>query len=100
MHGKALNLPFETYGHTLFTEKVLGEMSKIPLGSTKTYGQIAKLIGHPKASQVVGQVCKNNLLPLLIPCHRVVSSSGSIGGFNGGVETKQWLLNHEMGQNA
>lgn len=69
-------------------------MSDIPLGETRTYGQIAKLVGAP--AQAVGQACGANPLPILIPCHRVTGTDW-FGGFSapGGVETKAALLRHE-----
>ena len=69
-------------------------MAAIPLGETRTYGEIAKQVGAP--AQAVGQACGANPLPLLIPCHRVLGRN-SLGGFSapGGVEAKVWLLRHE-----
>ncbi len=69
-------------------------MAAIPLGETRTYGQIAKLVGAP--AQAVGQACGANPLPILIPCHRVTGTDW-FGGFSapGGVETKAALLRHE-----
>ena len=75
-------------------EKVRRAMAAIPLGETRTYGQIAREVGTP--AQAVGQACGANPLPILIPCHRVLGAAG-LGGFSakGGVETKVWLLRHE-----
>lgn len=69
-------------------------MAAIPFGETRTYGEIAKLVGAP--AQAVGQACGANPIPILIPCHRVVGAK-SLGGFSapGGVETKVALLRHE-----
>jgi methylated-DNA-[protein]-cysteine S-methyltransferase len=69
-------------------------MAEIPMGETRTYGQIAKLVGAP--AQAVGQACGANPLPILIPCHRVTGTNW-FGGFSapGGVETKAALLRHE-----
>jgi methylated-DNA-[protein]-cysteine S-methyltransferase len=69
-------------------------MAEVPLGETRTYGQIAEAVGAP--AQAVGQACGANPLPILIPCHRV-TGSGWFGGFSapGGVETKAALLRHE-----
>lgn len=76
------------------TAKVLAEMRKIPFGETRTYGDLARAVGAPP--QVVGQACGANPIPILIPCHRVLSANG-LGGFSGhgGVETKVALLKHE-----
>lgn len=74
--------------------RVRQAMAAIPFGETLTYGQIARAVGAP--AQAVGQACGANPLPILIPCHRVLGSSG-LGGFSapGGVESKVWLLRHE-----
>lgn len=82
------------HGRTDTTGKVLDAMKAIPMGETRSYGDIAREIGLP--AQAVGQACGANRIPILIPCHRVLSSRG-IGGFSapGGVETKVWLLRHE-----
>jgi len=80
---------------TEFTKKVLLTMSEIPYGETWSYSELAKEAGYNKADRAVGTVCKNNPLPLIIPCHRVIKKNGEIGNFNGGVELKQFLLNHE-----
>ncbi|GGL59613.1 methylated-DNA--[protein]-cysteine S-methyltransferase [Wenxinia marina] len=69
-------------------------MAAIPFGRTRSYGEIAAEVGAP--AQAVGQACGGNLLPILVPCHRVLGT-GTLGGFSvpGGVETKVWLLRHE-----
>lgn len=93
-----LDLPYELMGTSSFVKKVLEEMIKIPLGQTLSYGELAlKLKTSPRA---VGNACRRNPLPLVIPCHRVVGKSG-IGGFSGDVHgkpilAKQWLLSHEQ----
>jgi methylated-DNA-[protein]-cysteine S-methyltransferase len=86
------DLPFD-WGEGL-QAKVRQAMAAIPLGETRTYGQLAKAVGAP--SQTVGQACGANPLPILIPCHRV-TGTGWFGGFSapGGVETKAALLRHE-----
>jgi methylated-DNA-[protein]-cysteine S-methyltransferase len=75
-------------------EKVRRAMAAIPYGETRTYGQIAKLVGAP--AQAVGQACGANPIPILIPCHRVLGAN-TLGGFSapGGVEAKVVLLRHE-----
>lgn len=74
--------------------RVLDAMSAIPMGETREYGDIAREVGLP--AQAVGQACGGNCIPILIPCHRVLSATG-LGGFSapGGVDTKVWLLRHE-----
>ena len=65
------------------------------MGQVTTYGEIAKRIGHPKASRAVGQALGHNPVPIVIPCHRVVSSSGGLGGYSGGLSIKRRLLEME-----
>lgn len=87
------DLPLRVQGSD-FQKAVCAAMSAIPLGNTRTYGEIAADLSAP--AQAVGQACGGNPIPLLIPCHRVLGASG-LGGFSGGegVETKVWLLRHE-----
>ena len=82
---------------TEFQMKVWNELKKIPIGETKTYKEIAKLIGSPKAARAVANACGKNPYPITIPCHRVVRSDGGLGGYSGkgGVETKRQLLENE-----
>ena len=88
------NFPIEVDG-TDFRKDVLFAMKSIPFGETWSYSDLAINSGHPNASRAVGTVCKNNPLPLIIPCHRVIKKSGDIGFFNGGVEMKKALLKIE-----
>jgi len=82
---------------TVFERKVWEELKKIPLGTTKSYKQIAKAIGHPNASRAVANACGKNPKPIEIPCHRVIRSDGGLGGYSaqGGAETKRKLLELE-----
>ena len=82
------------HGRSDATGKVLDAMVAIPLGETREYGDVAQEVGLP--AQAVGQACGGNRIPILIPCHRILSATG-LGGFSapGGVETKVWLLRHE-----
>lgn len=80
---------------TDFQRKVWAAIEKIPLGKTKTYGEIAAQIGHPGASRAVGAACGANPLPLFVPCHRVLASNGRLGGFSGGLNVKRLLLRME-----
>ena len=81
---------------TEFQRKVLDELQKIPYGTTTSYGDIAKKIGNPKAMRAVGAANGRNPIPIIIPCHRVIGSSGDLVGFGGGLPTKEALLRHEM----
>ncbi len=87
-------VPYEMVG-TEFQIRVWRALLLIPYGKVATYGEIARMINRPKAVRAVGGACHANPLPLLIPCHRVVAAGGKIGGFGGGVELKQFLLQHE-----
>ena len=80
---------------TLFARKVYKAVLSIPLGEVRTYKWVAKKAGRPKASRAVGQILNKNPYPLIIPCHRVVSSSGELGGYAWGRKTKKALLNLE-----
>lgn len=84
------------YG-TNFQKKVWNEISKIPKGKVKTYKELAKLIGKPKSSRAVANACGKNPYPIKIPCHRVIRSDGSLGGYSGkgGIKTKKNLLKKE-----
>ena len=80
-----------------FTRKVLAACRKIPSGKTVSYSQLAGMIGKPRASRAVGSALARNPIPLIIPCHRVIHSDGSLGNFSapGGTATKEMLLTLE-----
>jgi len=82
---------------TNFQKKVWNEIKKIPKGRTTSYKQIAIGIGHPKAARAVANACGKNPNPIITPCHRVIASDGTIGGYSaeGGVNTKRALLAKE-----
>ncbi len=92
---KEFDLPLKPTG-TEFQLAVLDELQKIPYGTTTSYGDIATRIGRPKAVRAVGAANGRNPLPIVIPCHRVVGSSGDLTGFGGGLPTKKALLRLEM----
>lgn len=81
---------------TPFQQSVWKAMSAIPYGKTRTYADIARSIGKPKAVRAVGSACGKNALLVIIPCHRVVGSHGRLGGFSSGINNKKWLLAHEQ----
>ncbi len=85
---------------TEFQAKVVGRCRRIPYGSTLTYGQLAVEAGSPRAARAVGNCMAKNRLPLIIPCHRVITSSGALGGYSaeGGVALKTRLLKLEATQ--
>ena len=78
-----------------FRSSVLRHLPDIEYGHTASYATVAELAGSPKAVRAVGSACANNPLPVVVPCHRVVRSDGSIGGYLGGPEAKQALLELE-----
>ena len=78
-----------------FQKKVLTALCRVPYGETISYGKLAKNIGNPKASRAVGQANARNPLPIVIPCHRVIGSTGKLTGFGGGITVKQSLLDLE-----
>jgi methylated-DNA-[protein]-cysteine S-methyltransferase len=78
-----------------FQKKVLTALCRVPYGETISYGELAKNIGNQKASRAVGQANARNPIPIVIPCHRVIGSSGKLTGFGGGVAVKQALLDLE-----
>ena len=82
---------------TAFQVKVWNAMKKIPRGEVRTYTEIAVQIGHPNSARAVANACGQNPYPPIVPCHRVVRSDGSLGGYSaeGGVETKRRLLSAE-----
>jgi len=91
--AQGFNLPLKVEASE-FQQRVCDAMLAIPLGETRTYGDLSKDLGVP--AQAIGQGCGGNPIPVIIPCHRVLGANG-LGGFSGlgGVETKVWLLKHE-----
>ncbi len=80
---------------TSFEISVWSALKKIPYGETRTYKWLAEEIGNPKAARAVGQALKRNPIPIIIPCHRIVESDGSIGGYAPGIDIKRRLLELE-----
>lgn len=78
-----------------FFAKIYEAMSAIPVGQTASYAELAHEAGSPRAMRAVGSACARNQLPLLVPCHRVVRSDGTLGNYGYGLAVKQWLLDHE-----
>lgn len=82
-------------GGTDFQKKVWNNLKKIPAGKTISYKTLAKNVGNSKASRAAGSANGKNPVCIIIPCHRVIGADGRLGGYNGGLEVKQWLLDHE-----
>lgn len=80
-----------------FEQKVYRAILKIPKGQTRSYQWVAKKIGNPKAARAVGNALNKNPYPIIIPCHRVIRSDGSLGGYSRGLKLKKKLLKKEMG---
>jgi len=83
------------FAGTEFQKKVWNELLKIPYGKTISYKQEAINMGHEKAVRAVANANGCNKISIIVPCHRVIGSDGSLTGYASGVERKQWLLNHE-----
>ena len=82
-------------GGTEFQRTVWSALRTIPVGATRTYGQLAASIGRPTATRAVGLANGRNPVAIVIPCHRVIGSNGALTGYGGGLPRKQWLLRHE-----
>jgi methylated-DNA-[protein]-cysteine S-methyltransferase len=91
------DLPIDFSGYSPFAVKVLQVLQSVPFAETVSYKQLAVMAGHPTAARAVGRVVGINRTPILIPCHRVVGSSGALVGYSatGGLATKRWLLDFE-----
>lgn len=95
---KKFSLEFDFAG-TEFQKEVWRALAAIPFGETRSYAQIARQIGRPKAVRAVGAANGRNPLSIIIPCHRVIGSNGKLTGFAGGLKTKAFLLKIEAGNN-
>lgn len=91
---RAFDLALEAEG-TEFQRRVWQELSRIPYGETISYRELARRVGNPSAVRAVGGANGRNPLPIVIPCHRVIASDGSLAGFGGGLAAKQFLLRLE-----
>ena len=96
LEGKrnSFDLPLEPEG-TEFQKKVWNVLKEIPYGETRSYGEIAKLIGNEKASRAVGMANNKNPIMIMIPCHIVIGVNGKLVGYAGGLDVKEKLLNME-----
>ena len=92
-----LDLPLDIRG-TAFQRRVWQALMNIPIGKTSSYSEIAEKIGHPKAVRAVAQACGANQLAIVIPCHRVLRTDGSLSGYRWGVDRKRTLLHREEGK--
>ena len=78
-----------------FHRRVLEELARVGYGHTTTYGALAAQTGNPRAARAIGTVMNRNPVPIVLPCHRVVGSNGSLTGYGGGLDRKEWLLRLE-----
>ena len=88
------------FGGTPFQNKVWKALCGIPVGTTMSYGALARQIGEPNAMRAVGLANGANPIGLVVPCHRVIGSNGSLTGYGGGLPRKKWLLEHEARHSA
>lgn len=82
-------------GGTDFERAVWAELRKIPVGTTVSYGSIARTLGDIQHSRAVGTANGKNPIAIIVPCHRVIGADGSLTGYGGGLKNKEWLLRHE-----
>jgi methylated-DNA-[protein]-cysteine S-methyltransferase len=91
----AFRLPVDLPGDAPFRHRVLEELADVPYGTLTTYGALAAQAGRPRAARAVGMIMNRNPVPIVLPCHRVVGSTGSLVGYGGGLERKAQLLRLE-----
>ena len=91
---KTFDVPLAFAG-SVWQKAVWMELTRIPFGETRSYGEIANNLGRPGAARAVGRANASNVLPVVVPCHRVIAADGTLGGFNGGLHLKERLLEHE-----
>jgi len=96
-HGRTtFDLPLDLRG-TPFQVQVWNALTRIPFGSTLSYGELARRVGSPNGSRAVGAANGRNPVAIVVPCHRVIGANGDLTGFGGGMARKEWLLQHEGG---
>ena len=91
----AFDLELDLRATPEFHRRVLAELNQVEYGHTTTYGALAAQVGSPRAARAVGTVMNRNPLPIVLPCHRVVGANGSLTGYGGGLDRKEWLLRLE-----
>lgn len=92
---RSFDLPLDHSLSSGFRRLVQQHLPEIGYGHTESYGEVARLVGNPKAVRAVGTACATNPLPVVVPCHRVLRTDGSLGGYAGGLEAKKALLTLE-----
>ena len=91
------DLPLDLRGREGFSRDILERLAKVPYGEVTTYKTLAVAAGNPRAARAVGTIMNRNPIPIVLPCHRVVGSNGSLVGYGGGLERKRLLLDLEAG---
>jgi methylated-DNA-[protein]-cysteine S-methyltransferase len=91
---QTFDVPFVLIGSE-WQKAVWRALTLIPFGETRSYAEVAEMVGRPKAARAVGKASATNRLPLVVPCHRVIGANGSLTGFTGGLHLKKRLLEHE-----
>jgi methylated-DNA-[protein]-cysteine S-methyltransferase len=91
---RKFDVPFDVQG-TPFQMKVWRALQTIPYGETRSYGDIARQVGSPRAARAVGMANHDNPIAIIVPCHRVIATGGGLGGYGGGLKMKSYLLWHE-----
>jgi methylated-DNA-[protein]-cysteine S-methyltransferase len=92
---RVFDLPLDLSLSAGFRQLVQRHLPEIGYGQTRTYGQVAELVGNPRAVRAVGTACSTNPLPVVVPCHRVLRADGAVGGYIGGPDAKRALLRLE-----
>ena len=92
------DLPLDLRGRTGFAKDILERLARVPYGEVTTYGALAAQAGNPRAARAVGMIMNRNPIPIVLPCHRVVGSTGSLVGYGGGLDRKRLLLDLESGR--
>lgn len=92
---RAFDLPVDLSEVSDFDRRVLAVTARVPAGRVLTYTEVARRAGSPRAMRAAGNALHRNPVAIIVPCHRVVRSDGSLGGYGGGLPVKEWLLEHE-----
>jgi methylated-DNA-[protein]-cysteine S-methyltransferase len=90
------SVPLDPQVGTPFQKRVWEELTRIPYGETRSYGEVAAAMGSPRAARAVGSANRSNTIPIVVPCHRVIKGDGGLGGYDSGVEIKRKLLRLEQ----
>ena len=96
-HRRGFDLPLDLRGREGFSRDILERLANVPYGEVTTYKSLAVQAGNPRAARAVGTIMNRNPIPIVLPCHRVVGSNGSLVGYGGGLERKRLLLDLEAG---